>query len=99
MGDNTVESTLFIDIATSDYGVIQNGILIMDGQDIYRVQQYHIVFEQVTVDITSVSGGILCYYTITDNDGVTDEIGVLESYDEFIDLMNGCIMSYGGIIR
>ena len=102
MGDNTVESTLFIDIATSDYGVIQNGILIMimNGQDnIYRVQQYHIVFEMVTVDITPVSDGIVCSYTLTDNDGVTNEIGVLKSYDDFIDLMNGCVMSFGGVIR
>ena len=99
MNDNTVESTLFIDIATSDYGVIQNGILIMDGQDIYRVQQYHIVFEQVTLDITPVSDGMVCAYTMTDNEGVTNEIGALESYDDFIDLFNGCIMSFGGVIR
>ena len=99
MNDNTVESTLFIDIVTSDYGVIQNGILIMDGQDIYRVQQYHIVFEQVTVDITPVSDGVVCAYTLTDNDGVINEIGVLKSYDDFIDLMNGCTMIYGGIIQ
>ena len=88
MNDNTVESTLFIDIATSGYGVIQNGILIMDGQDIYRVQQYHIVFEQVTLDITPVSDGMVCAYTMTDNEGVTNEIGVL-----------GCIMIFGGVIR
>ena len=99
MNDNTVESTLFTDIATSDYGVIQNGILIMNGQDIYRVQQYHIVFEMVTVDITPVSDGIVCAYTMTDNEGVTNEIGVLKSYDDFIDLMNGCVMSFGGVIR
>ena len=99
MNDNTVESTLFVDIATSNYGVIQNGILIMDGQDIYRVQQYHIVFEQVMLDITPVSDGIVCAYTMTDNEGVTIELGVLESYDDFIDLMNGCIMIYGGVIR
>ena len=99
MNDNTVESTLFVDIATSNYGVIQNGIMIMNGQDIYRVQQYHIVFEQVTVDITPVRDGVVCAYTLTDNEGVTDEIGVLESYDEFIDLMNGCVMIYGGVIR
>ena len=99
MSDDIVESTLFIDIATSDYGVIQNGILIMDGLDIYRVQQYHIVFEQATVDITPVSDGIVCAYTMTDNEGVINEIGVLKSYDEFIDLMNGCIMSFGGVIR
>ena len=97
MNDNMV---MQVDIATSDYGVIQNGILIMDGQDIYRVQQYHIVFEQATVDITPVSDGIVCaYYTLTDNAGVTNEIGVLKSYDDFIDLMNGCIMIYGGVIR
>ena len=99
MSDDIVESTLFNDIATSDYGVIQNGILIMDGQDIYRVQQYHIVFEQVTVDITPVSDGVVCAYTLTDNEGVTDEIGVLKSYDDFIDLMNGCVMSFGGIVK
>ena len=99
MGDKTVESTLFIDIATTDYGVIQNGTLIMDGQDIYRVQQYHIVFEQAMLDITPVSDGIVCAYTMTDNEGVINEIGVLESYDEFIDLMNECIMSFGGVIR
>ena len=99
MGDTKVESTLFVDIVTSDYGVIQNGILIMDGQDIYRVQQYHIVFELATVDITPVSDGVVCAYTLTDNEGVTNEIGVLESYDEFIDLMNGCVMSFGGVIR
>ena len=99
MGDNTVESTLFIDIATSDYGVIQNGIVIMDGQDIYRVQQYHIVFEQATLDITPVSDGLVCAYTMSDNDGVTNEIGGLESYDDFIDLFNGCIMIFGGVIR
>ena len=99
MNDKTVESTLFIDIATSDYGVIQNGILIMDGQDIYRVQQYHIAFEQATLDITPVSDGIVCAYTMTDNEGVTNEIGVLESYDDFIDFMNDCIMIYGGVIR
>lgn len=99
MNDNTVESTLFIDIATTDYGVIQNGILIMDGQDIYRVQQYHIVFEQVTVDITPISDGSYCAYTMTGNDGVTNEVGVLFSYDDFIELMNGCLMSFGGVIR
>ena len=99
MSDDIVESTLFIDIATTDYGVIQNGILIMDGQDIYRIQQYHIVFEQVTVDITPISDGSYCAYTFTDNDGVTQEVGVLFSYDDFIDLMNVCIMSYGGVIR
>ncbi len=99
MGDKIVESTLFNDIATSNYGVIQNGILIMEGQDIYRVQQYHIVFERVTVDITPVSDGIVCAYTLTDNDGVTSEIGVLKSYDDFIDLFNGCVMSFGGVIR
>ena len=99
MGDKMVESTLFTDIATSDYGVIKNGVVIMDGQDIYRVQQYHIVFEQVTVDITPVSDGIVCAYTMTDNEGVTNEIGVLESYDDFIDLFNGCIMIFGGVIR
>lgn len=92
MNDNTVESTLFIDIATSDYGVVHNGILIMDGQDIYRVHQYHIVFEQGTLNITPASDGIVCAYTMTDNEGVTNEIGVLESYDDFIDLFNGCIM-------
>ena len=97
MSDNKLE--LALSIATSDYGVIQNGILIMDGQDIYRVQQYHIVFELATVDITPVSDSVVCAYTLTDNEGVTNEIGVLESYDEFIDLMNGCVMSYGGIIR
>ena len=90
---------LALSIATSDYGVIQNGILIMDGLDIYRVQQYHIVFEQVTVDITPVSDGIVCVYTMTDNEGVTNEIGVLKSYDEFVDLMNDCVMSFGGVIR
>ena len=99
MNDNTVESALFNDIATSDYGVIQNGILIMDGQDIYRIQQYHIVFEKVTVGITPVSDGVVCAYTVTDNAGVTDEIGVLKSLDDFIDLMNSCVMNYGGIIR
>ena len=96
MNDNMV---MLVDIATSDYGVIQNSILIMDGQNIYRVQQYHIVFEQATVDITPVSDGIVCAYTLTDNAGVTNEIGVLKSYDDFIDLMNGCIMIYGGVIR
>lgn len=99
MNDNTVESTLFNEIAASNYGVIQNGILIMDGQDIYRVQQYHIVFERVTVDITPVSDGVVCAYTITDNEGVTDEIGVLESYEDFVELFNGRFMSFGGIIR
>ena len=99
MNDKTVESALFIDIATSDYGVIQNGILIMEGQDIYRVQQYHIVFEHVTLDITPVSDGIVCAYAMMDDEGVTNEIGVLESYDDFIDLFNGCIMSFGGVIR
>ena len=89
MGDNTVESTLFDDIATSDYGVVQNGILIMEGQDIYRIQKYHIVFEQATVDITPVSDGVVCAYTVTDNEGVTNEIGVLESYEDFIELFNG----------
>ena len=97
MNNNRLE--LALSIATSDYGVIQNGILIMDGLDIYRVQQYHIVFEQATVDITPVSDGIVCAYTMTDNDGVINEIGVLESYDEFIDLMNECVMSFGGVIR
>ena len=97
MNDNRLE--LALSIATSDYGVIQNGILIMDGRDIYRVQQYHIVFEQETVDITPVSGGMVCAYTMTDNEGVTNEIGVLESYDDFIDLFNGCIMIFGGVIR
>ena len=97
MNDNRLE--LALSIVTSDYGVIKNGIVIMDGQDIYRVQQYHIVFEQVTVDITPVSGGIVCPYTMTDNEGVTNEIGVLKSYDDFIDLMNGCVMSFGGVIR
>ena len=77
MADNTVESTLFVDIATSDYGVIQNGTLIMDGQDIYPVQQYHFCFEQGMVDVTPVSDGVVCAYTLTD--------GVLESYDEFIE--------------
>ena len=96
MNDNMV---MLVDIATSDYGVIQNSILIMDGQNIYRAQQYHIVFEQATVDITPVSDGIVCAYTLTDNAGVTNEIGVLKSYDDFIDLMNGCIMIYGGVIR
>ena len=99
MSDDIVESTLFIDIATTDYGVVRNGILIMEGQDIYRVHQYHIVFEQVTVDITPVSDGLVCAYTMTDNGGVTNEIGVLESYDDFIDLFNGCVMSFGGGIR
>ena len=99
MGDKTVESELFSDIATSGYGVIQNGIVIMDGQDIYRVQQYHIVFEQATLDITPVNNGLVCAYTMTDNEGVTNEIGVLESYDDFIDLFNGCIMTFGGVIR
>ena len=97
MNNNRLE--LALSIATSDYGVIQNGILIMDGLDIYRVQQYHIVFEQATVDITPVSDGIVCAYTMTDNDGVINEIGVLKSYDEFIDLMNECVMSFGGVIR
>ena len=97
MSDNKLE--LALSIATSDYGVIQNGILIMDGLDIYRVQQYHIVFEQATVDITPVSDGMVCAYTMTDNEGVTNDIGVLESYDEFVDLMNGCVMSFGGVIR
>ena len=97
MNNNRLE--LALSIATSDYGVIQNGILIMDGLDIYRVQQYHIVFEQATVDITPVNDGIVCAYTMTDNEGVINEIGVLKSYDEFIDLMNGCIMSFGGVIR
>jgi len=99
MNDKTVESTLFIYIATSDYGVVHNGILIMDGQDIYRVHQYHIVFEQGTLNITPVCDGTVCAYTMTDNEGVTNEIGVLESYDDFIDLFNGCIMSFGGVIR
>ena len=51
------------------------------------------------MDITPVSGGIVCAYTMTDNEGVTNEIGVLKSYDDFIDLMNGCSMIYGGVIR
>ena len=97
MNNNRLE--LALSIATSGYGVIQNGILIMDGLDIYRVQQYHIVFEQATVDITPVSDGMVCAYTMTDNEGVTNDIGVLESYDEFVDLMNGCVMSFGGVIR
>ena len=99
MSDDIVESTLFNDIATTDYGVVRNGILIMDGQDIYRVHQYHIVFEQTTLDITPVNDGMVCAYTMTDNEGVTNEIGVLKSYDDFIDLFNGCIMSFGGVIR
>lgn len=97
MSDNKLE--LALSIATSDYGVIQNGILIMDGLDIYRVQQYHIVFEQATVDITPVSDGIVCAYTMTDNEGLIIELGVLESHDEFVELMNDCVMSFGGVIR
>ena len=97
MNNNRLE--LALSIATSDYGVIQNGVVVMDGLDIYRVQQYHIVFEQATVDITPVNDGIVCAYTIKDNEGMIDEIGVLESYDEFVDLMNDCVMSFGGVIR
>ena len=28
-----------------------------------------------------------------------DWIGTMESYDKFIDVVNGCIMSFGGVIR
>ncbi len=33
------------------------------------------------------------------NDGFLEWFGTIESYDKFIDVVNGCTISYGGIIK
>ena len=35
MNDNTVESTLFNDVVASNYGVIRNGVVVMEGNHTY----------------------------------------------------------------
>ena len=99
MGDNTVESALFNDVAASNYGAIRNGVVVMEGNEIYRIQQYCIMFEHCSMLIEPVSDGAALIFRVNDDDGFLDWFGTMESYDKFIDVINGCTMSYGGIIR
>ena len=99
MGDKTVESELFTDVAASNYGVIRNGVVVMEGNEIYRIKQYCIMFEHCSLLIEAVSDGVVLIYRVSNDDGFLDWFGTMESYDDFIDVINGCSMSYGGIIR
>ena len=99
MGDMTVESTLFSEVAASNYGVIRNGVVVMDGNEIYRVQQYRIMFEHCSLLIEPVSDGVVLIYRVNDDDGFLDWFGTMESYDDFIYVVNDCTISYGGVIR
>lgn len=99
MNDKMVESELFNEVAASNYGVIRNGVVVMEGNEIYRIQQYRIMFEHCSLLIEPVSDGAVLIFRVNDNDGFLDWVGTMESYDKFIDVVNGCTMSYGGIIR
>ena len=99
MGDKMVESALFNAVAASNYGVIRNGVVVMDGNEIYRIQQYRIMFEHCSLLIEPVSDGAVLIYRVNDDDGFLEWFGTMELYDDFIDVVNGCAMSYGGIIK
>ena len=99
MNDKMVESELFTDVAASNYGVIRNGVVVMEGNEIYRIKQYCIMFEHCSLLIEAVSDGVVLIYRVSNDDGFLDWFGTMESYDDFIDVINGCSMSYGGIIR
>lgn len=99
MGDKMVESELFTEVTDSNYGVIRNGVVVMDDNEIYRIQQYRIMFEHCSLLIEPVSDGAVLIFRVNDNDGFIDWVGTMESYDKFIDVVNGCTMSYGGIIK
>ena len=94
MNDKMVESELFNEVAASNYGVIRNGVIVTEGNEIYRI-----MFEHCSLLIEPVSDGAVLIFRVNDNDGFLDWVGTMESYDEFIDVVNGCTMSYGGIIR
>ena len=99
MGDKMVESALFNAVADSNYGVIRNGVVVMDGNEIYRIKQYRIMFEHCSLLIEPVSDGAVLIYRVNDDDGFLEWFGTMELYDDFIDVVNGCTMSYGGIIK
>ena len=99
MGDTTVESALFNEVAASNYGVIRNGVTVMEGNEIYRIQQYRIMFEHGSMFIEPVSDGAALIFRVNDFDGFLEWFGTIKSYDNFIDVINGCTMSYGGIIQ
>ncbi len=99
MGDKTVESELFSDVAASNYGVIRNGVVVVDSNEIYRIQQYRIMFEHCSLLIEPVSDGAILIFRVNDDDGFLEWFGTIESYDKFIDVVNGCTISYGGIIK
>ena len=98
MNDNTVESTLFNAVAASNYGVIRNGVVVMEGNEIYRIKQYCIMFEHCSLLIEGVNDGAVLIFRVND-DCFLERFGTMESYDKFIDVINDCTMSYGGIIR
>lgn len=98
MGDKTVESALFNEVADSNYGVIRNGVVVMDDMEIYRIQQYRVMFEHCSLLIEPVSDGAVLIYRVNDDDGFLDWVGTMESYDDFIDVVNGCAMSYGVVL-
>ena len=98
MSDDIVESELFNEVAASNYGVIRR-VVVIEGNEVYRIQQYRIMFEHCSLLIEPVSDGAVLIFRVNDNDGFLDWVGTMESYDKFIDVVNGCTMSYGGIIK
>ena len=98
MNDKMEESELFNEVAASNYGVIRR-VVVIEGNEVYRIQQYRIMFEHCLLLIEPVSDGAVLIYRVNDDDGFLEWFGTMELYDDFIDVVNGCTMSYGGIIK